>query len=70
MEAELELEESTEMGGNTSASEHEGDRGTVVTSVEHHEPMAASVGGGHDSETRGDVLELRKHAMSEDTGLK
>ena len=59
MEAELESEEPTEMGGNTSASKDEGDRGVVVTSVEHRE-----------TEMGGDVLESRKRATSEDTALE
>ena len=67
MEAELELEEPMEMGGDMSASEDEGDRGTVMTSVEHREPTAASVGGRHDMEIRGDVLESKKCATREDT---
>jgi len=70
VEAELESEEPMEMGGDVSASEDEGDMGTIVTSVEHHEPAATSIGGRHDIETRGDVPESRKHAASEDTGLK
>ena len=67
MEAELELKEPTEIYGSTSASKDEGDRGTIVTSVEHHEPMAASVSGGRDIETRSDIPESRKRATSEDT---
>ena len=67
MEAELKLDEPTEMGGDASASEDEGDRGTVLTLVEHHEPVAASVDGGHDTETCGDVPESRKRTTSEDT---
>ena len=43
---ELESKEPTEMGDDTSSSEDEEVRGAVVTSVEHHEPMAASVDGG------------------------
>ena len=70
MEAELELEESTKMGGDATASEDKGDRGTVVTSVEHHVPTAASVSGGRNTEMCGDVPELRKQAVSEDTTLK
>ena len=51
MEGELELEEPTEMGGDMSDSEDEGDRGAVVTSVECHEPATVSVSGGHNTET-------------------
>jgi len=40
VEAELESEEPTEMGGDVSASEDKGDRGAVVTSAEHREPTA------------------------------
>ena len=39
MEVELESEEATEMGDDMSASEDEGDKGTVVTSVEHRSPL-------------------------------
>lgn len=70
MEAELESKEPMEMGDDASALEDEGDRGAVVTSVEHREPVAASIGGGRDTETRGDVLESRKRAVSKDTALK
>ena len=70
MEAELESKEPIEMGDDISASEDEGIRGAVVTSVEHREPTAASVGGGRDVVTRGDVPELRKHAVSEEAALK
>ena len=70
MEAELKLEEPTKMGDDTSASEDEGARGAVVTSVEHCEPTAMSIGGGRDVETRGNVPELRKRAASEDIVLK
>ena len=55
------------MGGDASTSEDEGDRGIVVTTVEHHEPTAASIGGGQDMEKRGDIPKSRKSAMSEDT---
>jgi len=54
----------------TSAWKDEEVRGTIVTSVEHHEPMATSVSGGHDVETHGNVPELRKHAVSEETTLE
>ena len=59
-----------EMGDDTSALEDEEVRGTVVTSVEHHEPAATFVGGWCDVETRNDVPESRKHAVSEDAALK
>jgi len=70
VEAKLESEESTEMGGDASASEDKGDRGDVVTSAEHREPTAASVGGGHDTEMHGDVPESMKHDASEDTAIE
>lgn len=70
VEVKLESEESMKMGGDASASEDKGDRGAIVTSVEHCEPMAASVGSGRDMETRDDVPESRKHAASEDTTVE
>ena len=70
MEAELESEEPMEMGGDASASKDEGDRGAIMTSVEHREPTAASIGGGCDTETCGDVPESRKCATSEDTAVE
>ena len=70
MEAELESEEPTEVDGDTSTSEDEGDRGIVVTSVERHEPATVSVNGGRDAEKHGDILESRKHATSEDTAVE
>ena len=48
METELELEEPTEMGDDTSASEDEEVRGAVVISVEHHKPATVSVDGGRE----------------------
>ena len=45
MEAKLELEEPTEMGGNANSSKNEGDQGVIVTSVERHEPTATSISG-------------------------
>ena len=48
---ELKSEDPMEMGDNTNASEDEGVSGTVVSSVEHCEPTAAFIGGGHDMET-------------------
>ena len=70
MEAGLESKEPTEMGGDTSTSEDEGDRGIVMTSVEHHEPAATSVGDGWDVEKHGDIPESRKRATSEDTTIE
>ena len=70
VETDVELEEPMEMGDDTSASEDEEVRGAVVTSVEHHGPIAMSISSGHDVETRDDVPELRKHAMSQDTPLE
>ena len=70
MEAELESEEPTEMGDDASALEDEGDRGTTMTLVECREPVAAPVGGGHGTETRGDIPESRKRAMGEDAALE
>jgi hypothetical protein len=70
VEVELESEEPTEMGDDTSASEDKGDRGAAMTSVEHHEPIAIFVDGGCDTETCGGVPKSRKHAVSEDTTLK
>ena len=55
VEAELELEEPTEMGGDMSTANYEGDWGIVATSVEHHEPAAASISGGQDVERSGDI---------------
>jgi len=70
MKAELEPKEPTEMGGDMSASEDEGDRGAVMTSVEHREPTATSIDDGQDTEMRGDIPESRKHAASEDTAIE
>ena len=70
VEAELELEEPTEMGDDTSVLEDEGVTGAIVTLVEHREPMAASVDGGHDVETCGDIPESRKHAASQETAFE
>ena len=58
------------MGGDTSTSKDEGDRGIVVTSVERHEPMAASISGERDTKKRCDILESRKRAASEDTTIE
>ena len=70
VEVELESEEPTEMGGDASASRDEGDRGVVATSVENHDPAAASVGDRRDMETCDDVPESRKRAASEDTFIE
>jgi len=66
VEAELESEEPTKMGGDASTSEDEGDRGIVMTIVERREPVATSVGGGRDAERHDDVPESRKLVASED----
>ena len=58
------------MGDDTSALEDEEVRGAIVTSVEHREPAVASIGGGRDVETRGDIPKSRKRATSEDTTLE
>ena len=60
MEAELESEEPTEMGGDPSTSEDDGDRGIITTLVERHEPMAVSISGGRDMERRGDVPRVKE----------
>ena len=70
MEAELESEEPIEMGGDASASKDEGDRGAIVTLVEHYEPIAASISGERYTEARRDVPKSRKHAMSKDTNIE
>ena len=41
-----------------------------MTSVEHHEPTTASIGGGHDTETCSDIPKSRKRATSEDTTVE
>ena len=46
VEAELESEDPTEVGGEASTSEDEGDRDAIVTSAEHREPTAESAGSG------------------------
>jgi len=70
MEVELESEEPMEMGGDKSASKDKGDRGAIMTSMEHCEPTAASISGGCDTEKRGDVPESRKHAVGKDTTVE
>ena len=69
IEAELELEEPTKMGDDTSVSEDEGDRGAAMTLVERHEPTAVPVGGVRDTEMRNDIPESRKRAVSGDALL-
>ena len=66
MEAELESEEPTEMGGDVSTSEDEGHRSIVTTSVECREPTVASISGEREVERRGDVPMTRKRATSLD----
>ena len=70
MEAELELEEPTEMGGDTSTSEDDRDRGIIATSVEHCEPTAVAASGGRDAERCDDVPTSRKHAVSLATAIE
>jgi len=70
VEAELESEEPTEMGCNMSNSDIDGDRGVVVTSVEHRAPTVASAGGGRDTERRNDVLASRKRTVSSDAAVE
>ena len=60
VEAELESEEPTEMGGDASSSENDGSRSVVVTLVERCEPTATSIGSGREAERRGDILAPRK----------
>ena len=67
VEAELESEEPTEMGGDASTSKDDGDRGVIVTLVEHRAPTAASASGGRDAERRDNVPMSRKHAANSDT---
>ncbi|XP_066365343.1 filament-like plant protein 1 [Miscanthus floridulus] len=69
MEAELELEEPMEMGGDASTSKDEGDRGIIMASVENHEPTVTSVDGGQDIDRHGDVTVLRKRAVSLDAAI-
>jgi len=64
MEAELESEDSTEVGVDTSSSEDEGSRSIVATLVEQREPAATSASGGRDAGRRGNVPPLRKCAAS------
>ena len=66
VEAELESEDPTEVGGTASSSK-DGDQEVVVTSLEHCEPTAMSAGDGQEVERHGDVPTTRKHAASSDT---
>jgi len=70
VEAELELEEPTEMGGDASTSEDDEDRGVVATSVECRAPMAMSASGGRDAERRGDIPASRKCVVSSDAAAE
>ena len=70
MEAELESEEPTEMGGDASSSEDGGGRDIVMTSVEHREPTTASASGGQDTKRRGDVPMSRKGVASSDAAVE
>ena len=70
MEAELESEEPTEMGGDASTSKDDGARGIVATLVERHAPAATLVSDGWDTERRGDVPMSRKHAASSDAAVR
>ena len=70
VEAELESEEPTEMGGDASTSKDDGDRGVVATSVERRTPAAAPVSGGRDTKRRGDVPASRKRAASSDAAVE
>ena len=55
MEAELELEDPTDMGNDVSSSENGGGRSVVMTLMEHREPTTTSASGGWDAERHGDV---------------
>ena len=70
VEAEIESEEPTEMGGGVSSFEDEGGREVIVTLVERREPAATSVSGERDAESRVDVLASRKDAASSDSTIK
>ena len=58
------------MGGDASTSEDDGDRGIIVTLVERRAPMATSVGGGWDTERRGDIPTSRKRAASSEATVE
>ena len=66
VEAELESEEPTVMGGDASSSKDGGGRDIVATLVEHRKPTAKSASGGRDTERRDDVPMSRKHAVNLD----
>ena len=66
VEAKLESEDPTEVGGDASSFEDEGSRSIIATSVERREPTAASVDGGWEAERRGYVPAPRKCAASSD----
>ena len=70
VEVELESEEPMEMGGDTSTSEDDGDRGVMATSVERCAPTAASTSCGWDAKRRSDVPASRKRAASSDAAAK
>ena len=70
VEAELESEEPTEMGGDASTSEDEGDQGIVTTSMERREPAAASINGGWNTKRRNDDPASRKHVASLDAAVE
>ena len=55
VEAKLESEDPTEVGGDASSFEDEGSRSIIVTSVERRELAAVSAGGGWEAERRNDV---------------
>ena len=64
VEAELESEEPTEMGGDASTSKDDGDWGIIATSVEHREPVTMSTGSEREVERHDDVPKPRKRAAS------
>ena len=70
VEAELELKDPIEMGGDASTFEDDKDRGVVSTSVDHHAPMATPIGGGRDTKRCGNILVSRKHAMGLDSAVE
>ena len=70
VEAELELEEPTEMGGDASTSEDDRDRGVIMALVECCSPTAVSIGGGRDMERHSDVPTSRKRATSLDATIE
>ena len=70
MDADLELEEPIEMGGNTSTSKDDGDRGVIMTLVERCMPAADPIGGGQDTERRNDIPTSWKRAASSNTAVE